>query len=55
MSLSYLEIQYMCENEIYMREILIIDPNNFIKLVINDEIRRLICEYYNIVNFYMIE
>ena len=54
MSLSYLEIRYMCENEIYTREILIVDPNNFIEFVVGDEIGYLICKNYNIVNLYMI-
>ena len=44
----------MCANEIHTREILIVDPSNFIEFVIGDKIEHLICEDYNTVNLYMI-
>ena len=44
----------MCENEIYTREILIVDPSNFIQFVVGDEFGRLIYEDYNVINLYII-
>ena len=54
MSLSYLEIQYMCGNKIYTWEILIVESNNFKLVSSNDKIEYLICEDYNTVSLYMI-